>query len=113
MVIKIIKGILLVVLTAYYLNNVISYGDSWYTAVLYNRINYIILVAILYLASSFVKYFEVLCALVFVGGLLFHSYMYYITYNTPTTSFETSLPQAKKCQGKGVNWYTKLNDSCY
>lgn len=113
---KVLRATLLILLTAFYVNNVMTHLDNWYGVVVYNRLNFIILVAILYLASTFFKFFEVFFAIVLIGGILFHGHMYYKTYRATSTTeqeWNSGFPKAKKCSGKGVNWYTKLNDSCY
>lgn len=113
---KILRATLLILLTAFYVNNVITHLDNWYGVVVYNRLNFIILVAILYLASTFFKFFEVFFAIVLIGGILFHGHMYYKTYHATSTTeqeWDSGMHKAKRCSGKGVNWYTKLNDSCY
>ncbi len=113
---KIVRAILLILLATFYIYNVVINIDYWESVVLYNRLNFIVLVAILYLASTFFKFFEIFFAIVLIGGILFHGHMYYKTYRETQTNeqeLSTDFPKAKRCSGKGTNWYTKLNNSCY
>ena len=111
----IIRVALLLLLMFLYANNIIDNIDNWYGAVVYNRINFLILLAILYIISTFIKEFQPLFMLILIGGLIFHGYMYYKVYTQTNTGqeFSTEAPKQKKCSGEGVTWYTKLNNSCY
>lgn len=110
---KIIRGILLVLLIAFYARNVYYSGGDWLNAVIYNRVNFIVLVAILFLASYFARVFGTLCMLVLAGGILFHGYMYYSAYAGSNRSGNTTQAQTDKCHGEGSTWYSRLNDNCY
>ena len=87
---------------------------------IYSRINFILLVIILYLAATFVPFIEYLCAAVLIGGLIFHGSMYYRAYvnmkhneEISTTDTSSFAARQKRCQGENTNWYKRLNDSCY
>jgi len=109
---KVIKGILLVAFILFYVKNVYDNRDDLYGAILFNRVNFIVLVAILYLVSDFVKGCASLCMAVIVGGILFHGYMYYSAYMETRTG-NTQQTESEKCHGSGSSWYSKLNSNCY
>jgi len=109
---KAIKIILLILLVLFYVRNITNTND-WVAAVLYNRVNFIVLVAILYLAACFVSPLGVICFLVLVGGLFFHGYMYYNVYKSSAEAEDAQMSAVERCHGNKSTWYSKLNDSCY
>ena len=111
MVVKIAKGLLLIGLIVFYIYNLYMNKNDLYGALVFNRINFITLIAILYLASDYIEICMNLCILVLIGGLLFHGYMYYNAYSTNNSSQQQT--KEKNCYGKGSTWYSKLNDRCY
>ena len=113
MVWKVIKGILLAALIVFYVINVYSNRDDLYGAIVLNRLNFVTLVAILYLAADYVKICASLFMLVFIGGILFHGYMYYNAYMGTRNDGNAVQTDSDKCRGKGGSWYTKLNKRCY
>ena len=110
---KVVKGILLVGLLGFYAYNVYVGRDDLYGAIVLNRLNFVVLAAILYLAAEYAKIFANLFMLVFVGGILFHGYMYYTTYMGSRGEGNAPQTQTEKCRGKGSSWYSKLNGRCY
>ncbi|MBR1757079.1 MAG: hypothetical protein IJ738_05915 [Alphaproteobacteria bacterium] len=109
---KTMRIILLALLTGFYVLNVSNNSDDLFGAIVLNRVNFILLVAILYLAADYIKGISTLWVMVLTAGVLFHGYMYYTTYaaqqenEAPKTHFE-------KCRGEKATWYSKLNDRCY
>lgn len=117
---KIIRILLLVLLGWLYAQNVVNNLDNWQGVVIYSRINFVILVLFLYLAAGFIPFFEYLCAIVLVSGLIFHTSMYYQAYTNAKHNQEVAeaqaaslTPKVKRCSGENTNWYKRLNDSCY
>lgn len=110
---KVIRGIILVALLAFYAINIYAGRDNLYGAIVLNRVNFVVLLAILYLAADYVKICTTLFMVVLVGGILFHGYMYYNTYFGSRSEGNTVQTKAEKCHGKGSSWYSKLNDNCY
>ena len=111
MVEKIIRGLILVALIVFYACNLYHNRANLYDAVVFNRINFIVLVAILYLAADYIDICMNLCILVLIGGLCFHGYMYYNAYVSNDSSQQQN--KEKNCYGAGSTWYSKLNDRCY
>ena len=109
---KIVNGVLLALLALFYIKNVVD-SNNILDAILYNRINFIVLLVILYLASGFVKALGKLFLIVLIGGVLFHGYMYYNAY--ANSDRQGNAPQEKfdECHGEGTTWYSKLNGRCY
>ena len=109
---KIVNGVLLAWLTLFYIKNVAD-SNNILDAILYNRINFIVLLVILYLASGFVKALGKLFLIVLICGILFHGYMYYNAYTN--SDRQGNAPQEKfvECHGEGTTWYSKLNGRCY
>lgn len=110
---KIVKGILLAVLVLFYVKNVYDNRDDLYGAIVLNRVNFIVLAGILYLAADYVKGCATLCMAVIACGLLFHGYMYYNAYVGSRGEGNTPQTKSEKCHGSGSSWYSKLNDRCY
>ena len=108
---KVLKGLLLVVLAAFYLKNIGDSSSSLWETVLYSRINFVLLVVMLYLASEFVEICKTICVFVLGFGLLFHGYMYYNAYYN--AKHNAGNVQEVKCDGAGSSWYSKLNERCY
>jgi len=111
MVEKIIRGLILVALIVFYVGNLYHNRANLYDAIVFNRINFLVLVAILYLAADYIDICMNLCILVLIGGLFFHGYMYYNTYVSNNDSHQQV--REKNCSGEGSTWYSKLNDRCY
>lgn len=115
---QIIRVILIVLLGWFYAQNIINNIDNWQAVVIYNRVNFILLVIILYLMAGFIPFFEYLCAIVLIAGLIFHGHMYYQAYVSEKEYAEalekssSSGVKQKRCEGD-TNWYKRLNDSCY
>lgn len=107
---KIIRGLILAGLIVFYVGNIYHSRGSLYDALVFSRINFILLVAILYFASDYLPSLMNLCVLVLIGGLLFHGYMYYTAHVSQVAAQQQ--PKERNC-GEGSNWYSKLNDRCY
>lgn len=112
MFLKVAKGLLLAALVVFYFINVYTNRNDLYGAILFNRINFIALVGILYLAGDYVKICTTLCIITVIGGLMFHGYVYYKIYSY-TREGETAGQVSTKCRGTGGSWYSKLNSDCY
>lgn len=110
---KVVKVILLAVLVGLYAYNLYLDRNDLYGAILYNRVNFVLLAGILYLASDYVRACATLCMAVVVGGLLFHGYMYYVTYMGSRDEGNTAQTHLEKCRSSSSSWYSKLNDRCY
>ena len=110
---KVIKGLLLGALVLLYAHNLYLDRTDLYGAVVFNRINFLLLLGILYLISDYIRACATLFIMVLVGGLLFHGYMYYTTYTGSRGEANTIQTHAQKCHGSGGSWYSKLNDRCY
>lgn len=110
---RVIKGILLAVLLVFYVYNVYTARNDLYGAIVLNRVNFVVLLAMLYLAADYAKIFANLFMLVLIGGLLFHGYMYYTVYAASRGDDNVIQTQGQKCRGKGSSWYSKLNGNCY
>ncbi len=108
---KIIRGLILVGLIVFYVYNVYRNRSNLYDAIVFNRVNFAALVAILYFASDYIKSCMNICILVLLCGLLFHGYMYYNAYSSNNTSQQQT--KERNCYGEGSTWYSKLNDRCY
>lgn len=108
---KVTKGILLAGLIIFYAVNLYNSRNDLYGALLFNRLNFIALVLILYLAADYIKVCTTLCLLVVAGGILFHGYMYYNVYMASREGVDVS--QVKSCSSSGGSWYSKLNKNCY
>ena len=106
---KIIKGGLLVLLTAFFIQHVVTSGNIQ-QALIYDRISFIVLLLILYLGSTFFRFFSTLLMFILVGGILFHGYMYYDTYFGSKSAADKG---AKDCYTDNVSWYSKLSGGCY
>ena len=111
MVEKIIRGLILVALIVFYVGNLYYNRANLYDAIVFNRINFLVLVAILYLAADYIDICMNLCILVLIGGLFFHGYMYYNAYVSNSSAQQQT--KEKNCYGEGSTWYSKLNDRCY
>lgn len=107
---KIFRGILLVAAIVFLARNLYNDRNDLYGAIVFNRINFLTVVVILYLAADYVKGLINICLLVLLGGLLFHGYMYYKVYNDNGNSAQV---KERNCSGEGSTWYSKLNDRCY
>lgn len=68
---KVVKGILLAVLVLFYIVNVYENRNDLYGAIVFNRVNFLVLIGILYLASDYVKVCATLCIALVAGGLRF------------------------------------------
>lgn len=110
---KVIKGVLLAALVSLYAYNLYLDRNDLYGAIVFNRVNFLILIGILYLAADYVRVCATLCMAVLVGGLLFHGYMYYEAYMGSRGEGNTVQTRTQKCHGSGSSWYSKLNDRCY
>lgn len=110
---KIGKAIVLIVLSVLYVKNILDNSSNVLDAILYNRINFVLLLVILYLASSFIRACSTIFTVVLVGGILFHAYMYYNAYANAGKGGNAVQQQSSKCHGEGSTWYSKLNGSCY
>lgn len=108
---KVIKGILLIGLIVFYATNLYSSRNDLYGALLFNRLNFIALALILYLAADYIKICTTLCLLVVAGGILFHGYMYYNVYSASREGVDVS--RVKSCAEASDSWYNKLNRNCY
>ncbi|MBQ7659750.1 MAG: hypothetical protein IJS26_03275 [Alphaproteobacteria bacterium] len=113
MFLKIAKGVLLFVLAVFYIQNIVSYADNWLTAIVYSKLNLVLLVCILYLASAFAPVFKPLCLCVLLAGVLFHAYLYYNTSATYEVSWQTNVQRREKCRGEKATWYSKMTNDCY
>lgn len=108
---KVIRGLILAGLIIFYIGNLYHNRDNLYDTIVFNRVNFIALVAILYFASDYIKGCMNICILVLLCGLLFHGYMYYSAYTANSSSQQQT--KERNCYGAGSTWYSKLNDRCY
>ena len=109
---KVLKGILLAGLFIFYVTNIYNNRNDLYGAILFNRVNFIALVGILYLAGDYIKFCTTLCIITIIGGLMFHGYIYYKIYSY-TSEGETFEHVSTKCRSADFSWYSKLNSNCY
>ena len=107
---KIFRGILLAAAVIFLAQNLYNERNDLYGAIVFNRINFLTVVVILYLMSDYIKECMNICLLVLLGGIVFHSYMYYTVYNSNGNSEQAKV---RNCSGEGSTWYSKLNDRCY
>lgn len=107
---KILRGILLAAAVVFLAHNLYNDRNDLYGAIVFNRVNFLTIVFILYLAADYVKELMNICLLVLLGGLVFHGYMYYKVYNDNGNSEQAKV---RNCDGEGSTWYSKLNDRCY
>lgn len=107
-----VKGLILTALIVFYAVNLYNNSHDLYGAVLFNRLNFAVLVAILFLAGDYIKICTTLCILTIIGGLMFHGYIYYKIYSADKDNANAGQVQTK-CRGAGGSWYTKLNSNCY
>jgi len=110
---KIAKAVLLCVLAVFYIQNIIVYGDGWWAAAIYSKLNLALLVCILYLASAFAPVFKPICLCVLTAGVLFHAYLYCNTPSTYQVEWQTNTQKREKCYGEKATWYTKMTNNCY
>ena len=109
---KVVRGLILAGLIIFYIGNLYHNRDNLWDALIYSRINFITLVAILYFASDYIKECTNICVLVLVCGIMFHGYMYYKAHNATATNTQQQTKE-RNCYGEGSTWYSKLNDRCY
>ena len=108
---KVIKGILLAGLVAFYVIYIKDSGNDVAESVLYDKISFVLIVCILFLGSAFVRILKPLAYLVVLAGVIFHGYMYFQARYT-SVEFATN-EKAQKCNAKNATWYTKLRNNCY
>lgn len=115
---KIIKSIILIALILFYAQNLYNGRSDLYGAIVYNRLNFITIIAILYLLSDYIKLLKPLWILLFIVGGGFHAYKYYdINYNTPelnaVENSKADKNNPRKCREGEDSLYDKLNGKCY
>lgn len=115
---KIVKSVILLALIAFYAQNLYNGRSDLYGAVVYNPLNFITLVAIIYFISDYIKFLKPLCILLFLVGGAYHAYKYYdINFNTPelnvTEDSKADKARPRKCREGEDSLYDKLNGKCY
>ncbi|MBQ9271523.1 MAG: hypothetical protein IJ218_04600 [Alphaproteobacteria bacterium] len=109
---KIMRAILLLVLCAFYVLNIIDNSDDLFGAIVLNKVNFLLLIAILYLAADYIKGISTLWLIVLTGGVLLHGYLFYEDY-TATQEDDEPKTHFEKCRGPNATWYSRLKDHCY
>ena len=109
---KTVRIMLLTLLIGFYVLNVYNNKNDLFGAIVLNRVNFILLVAILYLVADYIKGISTLWIMVLTAGVLFHGYMYYTTYVAQKNN-EVPKTHLEKCRGENATWYSRLNDRCY
>lgn len=108
MFVKVFRGLLFLILLAFYVSNVMNNPDGLYAAVVLDRVNLLVLVTMLYLISDYIKVCGVLCILVALSGILIHGFRY--------REAQLSAQNGAVAQEEEVNcsssWYSKLNTKC-
>lgn len=110
---KVIKALLLAGLSYFYMQSVGSNSKGWIDAVLLDTVNWLVLVAILYLASDYINALGVACVIVAALGIFIQGYIFY-TIQFPSTQIEKSqVERPKDCWGENTTWYQRLSGRCY
>lgn len=109
---KVIKALLLAGLSYFYLQSVGSNSKGWIDAVLLDTVNWLVLVAILYLASDYINALGVACVIVAALGIFIQGYIFY-TIQFPSTQIEKTVEKPKDCWSENTSWYQRLSGRCY
>lgn len=109
MFVKVFRGLLFLILLAFFIPNVLNNPDGLYAAVVLDRMNLLLLVILMYLASDYIKGLGVVCILVAVGGILIHGFRYRESRLSEQNSVAAAQEETVNCEG---SWYSKLNTKC-
>ena len=110
MISAILKSVLLLGLLFLYATNV-SQSDNILHSILYDKVNFVVLLGILLLIGTFFRLVKLLFMLVLIGGIALYAYTYYEQSVSKTTNYEQRSSGRDDC-GENASWYQKLSAHC-
>lgn len=110
MIARVFKSILLLGLVALYAYNLI-HSDNIVQSLLFDKLNFVVLLGILLLLGTFVKLMNTVFTFVLIGGLAFYGYTYYQETHNVTTNAAQGSARQDDC-GENASWYRKLSAHC-